>query len=101
MEEQLFGIYLRDRRKQAGHTQRSLATASGLDFTYICKLERGNAGTRPSENALEAFAQALEVDRDELFWVAGKITPDVQKIMLDIGPQRWKHLREHYTGTRV
>lgn len=99
-EEEIFGVYLRDIRKQADLSQRTLATISRLDSTYISKLENGKSGTKPSDAALLIFADALGSDRDEMFWAAGKITPDIRNLMLEIGPEQWRRLRNHYTGTR-
>jgi transcriptional regulator with XRE-family HTH domain len=89
-----FGLYLRDMRKKSGHSQRSLAEATGRDFTYICKIERSVLGP-PSDDVLSTIASVLDLDRDEVFWMAGKLPPDFRDLILEAGPQVWGKLREH------
>ena len=62
MEDRLF---VRERRKAAGLSLRSLATISGVSFTTIDKIERGTQDPRLS--TLIAFAKALEISVPDLF----------------------------------
>ena len=68
--ENLFGEVLRERRRERGLTQESLAFTSGFHPTYIGQLERGQKS--PSLRVILALAGALEtraalmIDRVEL-----------------------------------
>ena len=61
-----FGKYLRERRKAWGYTQRSLGLKVAVAGAHIAYLESGRR--RPSLKLLSRLADALEVDRLEL-WV--------------------------------
>ncbi len=96
MSEQLFGIYLSDHLHRAGMTQAAFAEKIGLSRQYVSDIKKG--GRPPSDAVLEGVVEHLGCERDEAYWVAGRITPDVHQLMLDIGPVQWRRLREHYTG---
>lgn len=67
-----FGEKLKALRKKAGLSQRALAEAVGVHFTYISKLENGKAGTTPSLKTIVKIAEALNVDELELVKAADK-----------------------------
>ena len=54
-------------RIKAGHTQRTLALASGTEPSLISRLEAGKINTRP-QNAMK-ICTALGVDFEELFQI--------------------------------
>jgi transcriptional regulator with XRE-family HTH domain len=68
-----FGGYLKARRRDAGLSQRALAQGSGIDVSYISKLENGRMPHTPSAATLSRMAEALRVDELELFSSAGKL----------------------------
>jgi transcriptional regulator with XRE-family HTH domain len=80
MEIKEFGARLRELRKQAGFSQRELADMTGINFTYLSKIESG-AMPPPSEKILSRLAEVLKVDKDELMTLAGKIPPDIAQIL--------------------
>jgi len=79
-EEKIFGARLRELRIQAHLTQRELAEKAGIDFTYLSKIENG-ALPPPSDKVILRLADILNVDRDELIQLAGKIPPDIAQML--------------------
>ncbi len=76
----MFGARLRELRINAGMTQRGLARAVDIDFTYLSKIENG-VMPPPSEKVILQMAEALNADQDELLTLAGKIPPDIAEIL--------------------
>lgn len=60
-----FGRRVRELRKSKGLSQEALATACGLDRTYIGGIERGERNV--SLLNIEKISQALDVPSRELF----------------------------------
>lgn len=83
--EQNFGIVIRQARKDKGYSQRELAELLGLDFTYLSKLENNRADYAPKEDIIRALARNLDLNEEELIFLAGRI------------PQRDEDfLKQHY-----
>jgi len=80
-----FGEVIRKARKDKGFSQRDLAKLVGLDFTYLSKLENSRADYPPKEEVIRAIAQHLELDAEELIFLAGRV-PQADEEML----------KEHY-----
>ena len=80
METKEFGARLRELRKQAGFTQRELGNKTGINFTYLSKIESGTMPP-PSEKILLRLAEVLKADKDELMALAGKIPSDIAEIL--------------------
>lgn len=70
---QSFGQFIRQARKDKGYSQRDLAKLVGLDFTYLSKLENNRADYAPKEDVIRRLAHELEIDPDELIFLAGRI----------------------------
>lgn len=70
---QSFGQLIRQARKDRGYSQRDLAKLVDLDFTYLSKLENGRADYPPKENVIRLLAQRLELNAEELIFLAGRI----------------------------
>lgn len=87
-----FGDYLRGLRLKSGLTQEALAERLGVAKFYYNKVETGKADP-PSVDLLEALARHLGADRDRLYAVAGKIPPEVERIVRD-HPDLWPQLRK-------
>lgn len=68
-----FGEFIRQARKDRGYSQRDLAKLVGLDFTYLSKLENNRADYAPKEDVIRRLAQELDLDPDELVFLAGRI----------------------------
>jgi transcriptional regulator with XRE-family HTH domain len=60
----MFGEVLQNARKKAGMTQEQLAFASGLDRTYVSRLERNKKS--PTLNTLLQLGDALGVPASTL-----------------------------------
>jgi transcriptional regulator with XRE-family HTH domain len=73
-----FGAVLREHRRAAGLTQRELAEQSGLDFSYISKLENGRLSP-PAGDTVLLICRILGVPAEELLALTGKIPSEVQQ----------------------
>ncbi|MFC1983986.1 helix-turn-helix domain-containing protein [Chloroflexota bacterium] len=97
MEYIEFGKRLRELRKQAGISQRELADKLNISFTYLSKIESG-AMPPPSKSILFKLADALNIDREELLILAGKIPSDIAEMLRDT--KILKRLRSSYKKNR-
>ncbi|MBD1923895.1 XRE family transcriptional regulator [Microcoleus sp. FACHB-831] len=70
--QQSFGQLIRQARKNKGYSQRDLAKLIPVDFTYLSKLEN-NRAARPSEEFIRSLAPHLDLDEEELIFLAGRI----------------------------
>lgn len=80
------GTYLRGAREQAKEGNRSfslrkVAQRVGIEPAYLSKIERGDAPP-PSEATIRRLAQDLQEDPDLLLAMAGKVSRDLQEIVL-------------------
>lgn len=87
-----FGGYLRALRRSRGMTQRGLAAASRLDFTYLSKLENSRLPHGPSEAACISLAVALGADSWEVCRQAGKIPTPLAEKLLQMSVEEWRAL---------
>ncbi len=71
-----FGQLLRERRRQAGISQRKLAEAVGVDFSYVSKLENDRLSA-PAAETVVRLAEAIGTSPDELLAAARKIPGEV------------------------
>lgn len=75
-----FGTYLKLRRKSK-MTQRELAKRIGVGFPYISKIEN-NVEPPPNDALLIKLSKELDIDMDELFLQAGKISSDLKEFLM-------------------
>ncbi len=80
------GAYLRGAREQARTSDRSyslrkVAQRVGIEPGYLSKIERGDVPP-PSEATIRRLAQELQEDPDLLLAMAGKVSRDLQDIVL-------------------
>src|SRR6266508_1436478 len=69
------GDFIRKTRQKKGLSLRSLADASGLDWSYIGRLEKGEiAGPDPAK--LQKLARALELEVEDFYALAGYFMPE-------------------------
>jgi transcriptional regulator with XRE-family HTH domain len=73
-----FGEALRQIRREAGLTQRELASKTGLDFSYISKVENGR-NPPPAADTIVQLCAAMGVQPEALLALTGKLPSDVQK----------------------
>lgn len=81
-----FGKFVRQQREglRAGDPRfsvRQVAARVGLEPSYLSKIERGEQPP-PSEASIRALAEDLGTDPDLLLALAGKISSDLQRIIL-------------------
>jgi transcriptional regulator with XRE-family HTH domain len=72
-----FGEMLREKRRAAGMSQRELAAGSGLDFSYISKLENDRIPPPAADTVIE-ICHVLNVPSEDLLAACGKLPTDVQ-----------------------
>lgn len=75
-----FGERLHELRKHRRITQRDLAAQTGIDYTYISKIETGNTPP-PSAATIHRMAEVLDTDEDELMVLAGKIPAETYRAL--------------------
>lgn len=78
---QNFGKLIRQARKDRGYSQRELAKLLGVDFTYLSKLENNRADYAPKEDVIRALARHLNLNEEELIFLAGRI-PQAEEELL-------------------
>jgi transcriptional regulator with XRE-family HTH domain len=78
--DQSVGARIKELRKARGFTQRRLAEAVGIDFTYLSKIESGTIPYSPSTKTLKKLAKELEVDELELLQLAQKLPTSMGNI---------------------
>jgi transcriptional regulator with XRE-family HTH domain len=81
-----FGEYVRERReelraKNPEFSLRKIAARIDVEPSYLSKVERGEQPP-PSEAKIKLLAEALGEDPDALLAMAGKISSDLQKAIL-------------------
>ena len=81
-----FGEYVRKQRERlrsadAEFSVRRVAARVGIEPSYLSKIERGEQPP-PSEKTVVALAKELDEDPDVLLAMAGKISSDLEKIIL-------------------
>jgi len=83
--EETFGQVIRRTRVDLGLSQRELAKMLRVDFTYLSKLENDRASYAAKEDVIRSIAQHLDLDEEELVFLAGRT------------PQRYEEfLKKHY-----
>lgn len=79
--EDNFGQLIRQARKNKGYSQRELAKLIDLDFTYLSKLENNRADYPPKEEAIRILARQLELDEEQLIYLAGRIPQQEEDLL--------------------
>ncbi len=67
-----FGELLREKRREAGISQRDLAAQASLDFSYISKLENDRIPP-PAADTIVAICRILNIEPVELLAASGKL----------------------------
>lgn len=87
-----FGKKLKEKRREAGFSQRKLAEIVGVDFSYISKLENGRLPP-PAAATVVRMAEILGCSDDELLAAARKLPMDVENVVTE-QPGGLRFLRE-------
>lgn len=74
-----FGRLFRRLRTETGLGIKRLAPELGVSYTYLSKLE--NNELTPSEEFVQRAARYFKTDRDQMLLSAGKVPPEVLKIL--------------------
>ena len=80
-----FGKRIRDLREaklksNPKFTLRKFAEAVGISATFLSKVERGEFDP-PKAEKIQKMAELLDVDSDELLFLADKVDPELEKII--------------------
>lgn len=90
-----FGETVRELRKGLRMSQRDLAERSGINFTYLSKIENSRIEP-PSEEVIRRIAERLDANADELILLANKFPSDLAR---EIGTlERVTALRREIAG---
>lgn len=89
-----FGRLLRKLRNEKGISIKKLAPALGLDYSYISKLE--NFKVNPSPKVIKKLSHYFNYDSDELMLSAGKIPPDIERILKNNPKEAIDYLRRKF-----
>jgi HTH-type transcriptional regulator, competence development regulator len=71
-----FGQLLREKRRNAGISQRDLAARASLDFSYISKLENDRIPP-PAANTVVGICRVLNIEPEELLAATGKLPAEI------------------------
>lgn len=78
---QTFGQVIRTARVSIGYSQRELAKLVEIDFTYLSKLESDRSEYPPKEYVIQQLAHYLDLDRDELMCLTGRLPERYQDFL--------------------
>ena len=88
-----FGPHVRKLREQKGFSLRRFAETIKVSPTYLSKVERGELPP-PAEDKIQAIAQELGENEDELLALAGRVATELHEIIRE-------HPREMATFLRA
>ena len=97
METKTFGQTLKEIRRSKGITQRELAIAVGVDFSYISKVENDRMPP-PAADTIVKICEKLGVPPDGLLAMTGKMPTPIKEAISEI-PAAQQFLREAQTMT--
>lgn len=97
MKPKTFGQTLKEIRRSKGVTQRQLASAVGVDFSYISKVENDRMPP-PAADTIVKICEKLGVLSDELLAMTGKMPTPVKEAISE-NPAAQQFLREAQTMT--
>jgi transcriptional regulator with XRE-family HTH domain len=78
-----FGQTIREARKSKGYTLRSLAPEINIDYTYLSKMENGQAPF-PSEELVRLLAKKLGLDEERLVYLSGRVPKQDRDLLCQV-----------------
>src|SRR5688572_3833393 len=90
--KQTFGQILREIRRSKNLSQRDLAAKTGVDFTYISKLENDRMPPPAAETIIK-LAEVLEAPQEILLATSGKVDNEIKEVITS-SPEAVKFLNE-------
>jgi len=84
-----FGERLRQARKEKGLTLRELASAAGVNFTYLSKIENDRVSYTPAADTIRELARILNVDALEFLTLANKLPKELEPMNANIQARRF------------
>ncbi|MCT2195199.1 helix-turn-helix domain-containing protein [Paenibacillus sp. p3-SID1389] len=96
MFENQLGEFIREKRIELGFSVREIAEKAEISFSQWSKLERGKVKD-PSDETLNKVAYALNVDKDRIYTLAGRIPPDLGDITQLVAVSEEDNFYEHLT----
>ncbi len=97
METKTFGQTLKNLRRSKGITQRELASAVGVDFSYISKVEN-NRMPAPAADTIVKICEKLGIPPDKLLAMTRKMPTPVKEAISE-NPVAQQFLREAQSMT--
>jgi transcriptional regulator with XRE-family HTH domain len=91
-----FGELLRELRTTAGVGIKRLGPELGVTYSYVSKLE--NNEVNPSEELVGRIADYFHYDRDRLLIAAGKVPPEILRILQEHPEDAIDFLRKRFGG---
>jgi transcriptional regulator with XRE-family HTH domain len=76
-----FGNFIRMKRVEAGYTLRKFAAQVDISPTFVSRMERDEIDP-PGEDKINAMAQALAIDAEELTLMAGRVPVKIKEMIL-------------------
>ena len=92
MKHKTFGQTLKEIRRSKDITQRQLATAVGVDFSYISKIENDRMPP-PAADTIVKICEVLDVPPDDLLAMTGKMPTPIKEAISE-KPAAQQFLRE-------
>lgn len=84
-----FGQRIRELRHERKLTLRQLAESTGVDFTYLSKIENGRVPYTPAVETIRSLASALNVDVVDLLQTANKLPEELRSISKSVQARRF------------
>ena len=89
-----FGSTLRGLRQNRGIGIKGLARDLGVNYTYVSKME--NDKGIPSTDTVQRIAAYFNYDEDELMLSAGRVPPEVLRILRSNPQEALAYLRRRF-----
>jgi transcriptional regulator with XRE-family HTH domain len=77
-----FGTFIRNKRLEKGYTLRKFSELIDISATYISRMERDEIDP-PGEGKINAMANLLSIDPEQLVFMAGKLPSKVKTMVID------------------